>query len=333
MNKISYKNIQGVSLTAGIVKKMIRAVKWIFFQGISPVWIKRSFLHLNAILTVPLNRVAVDAITIEPGLTSDVVYCPRSVKNNGVILYFHGGGFEIGSPFTHRYFAGLLARETGYPIILPDYRLAPENPFPAAAHDAVSAYQYLLNAFPPDRIILAGDSAGGGLVIELLAQIKQKKHPFPQAAVLLSPWADLALHSESISANRRNDPILSRSWLLKAAKHYAGGSSYGEVSPLNRDMEGFPPLFVQTGGAEILLDDSKRLVDKASSKGVDIQLDVWAGCWHVWQMYPFVPEARLAIQDIANFTRAAINRAQSEKKGGGLEELLGSCGSGKKKER
>ena len=246
---------------------------------------------------------ACDAVDVN-GIPGEWVIAPGA-DTGRVVLYLHGGGYVMGSVRTHRGLAARISRAAKARVLLVDYRLAPEHPFPAAVEDAAAAYAWLLNGgFSAARIVIAGDSAGGGLALALLVNIRDEGIPLPCAAVCLSPWTDLAVTGASMAANAATDPIVRREDALAAAAAYlAGGDPKTPLaSPLYADLTGLPPLLIQAGTAETLLDDARRLAQRAGAAGVEITLDLWEHMFHVWQMcYPILPEGRRAIRDIGRF--------------------------------
>ncbi len=237
---------------------------------------------------------------------------PPGVREDRVLLYFHGGGYVIGSIASHREMASRLAREAGSAALIIDYRLAPEHPFPAALQDARAAYRWLLaQGCEPGRIILAGDSAGGGLCVALLVDLRDAGEPLPAGAALLSPWADLAMTGESIRTRAKQDPMLHASALRDWANWYRGEVAAEDplVSPQYADLAGLPPLYIQVGTAEMLLDDARRLAESARQGGTPVQLDEWEGMFHVFQVFaPMdVRESREAVERFGDFCRKAFD--------------------------
>jgi monoterpene epsilon-lactone hydrolase len=225
-----------------------------------------------------------------------------------VVLYLHGGGYCVGSIVTHCVLAGNIARSAQARALVLDYRLAPEHPYPAAVEDSVAAYDWLLSqGCEPGQVVLAGDSAGGGLVLATLLALRDAGAPLPAAAVCLSPWIDLSLSGQSIAGKAEDDFLLTEDVLRVFAQHYLGDTDprHPLVSPLYADLSGLPPLLIQVGTSEILLDDARRLAERAQSAGGEVVLDVWDEMVHVWQAYAaFVPEAREAIEQIGAFVIA-----------------------------
>lgn len=202
-----------------------------------------------------------------------------------VVLYFHGGGYILGSPATHRGLTGHLARATGATVVVPDYRLAPEHPFPAALEDAASVYQALLDTgLEPGEIALAGDSAGGGLSLALAMRLRDQGQALPASLTLLSPWTDL---TNSQLSSPDCEPVLTHGWIDKAARLYAGSESRTTplMSPVYGDLTGLPPLLIQVGSQEILLNDAQRLAERARSQDVTTTLEIYNSLWHVFQVH------------------------------------------------
>jgi monoterpene epsilon-lactone hydrolase len=221
---------------------------------------------------------------------------------DGVILYLHGGGYVVGSARTGANLAAPIARRTGIPAVSLDYRLAPENPFPAAVEDALAAYRELLES--GRDVVLAGDSAGGGLAIATMVAIGRAGLPQPAAAVVFSPWVDLSLSGVSIDARGELDPLFTRAHVREYADHYlAGQAPRNELaSPLFADLTGLPPLLIQVGSYEVLLDDALRLAVRAAECEVDVSLDVAAGAPHVYQYFEgALDEADEALDRTAGF--------------------------------
>jgi acetyl esterase/lipase len=228
----------------------------------------------------------------------------------GVILYLHGGAYALGSINVHRELVARLARAAGIRALAINYRLAPEHPFPAALEDTLAAYRWLLaQGIDPTRIALAGDSAGGGLALAALVALREAGQPLPAAAVCISPWVDLALRGASLQQQARLDPILDPQTLAKYAGYYAGNHDPASplISPLYAGLQGLPPLLIQVGTHEILLDDATRLAEHARQAGVEVTLETWDGLFHVFQLLPFMPETQRAIAQIAEFLTTNLN--------------------------
>ena len=241
------------------------------------------------------------------GIPAEWITTPGS-NNNQVILYFHGGGFVAGSIKTHRDLVSRISRVSKARILIIDYRLAPEHPFPAGLDDCVSAYKWLINdeKIAPENIIVAGDSAGGGLTIGLFGKLKEENIPFPAAGVCLSPGTDATMSGESYRTKVELDPFLSPEICEFMMKQYLGDTDPRSpyLSVLTADLQGFPPLLIQVGSSEVLLSDSILLAERAKSFGVDVKLEIWDDMIHVFQAFAaFAPESREAIEKIGEFTR------------------------------
>lgn len=233
---------------------------------------------------------------------------------DAVILYLHGGGYVIGSPRSHRHLAAAIALATGMRTFTLDYRLAPEHPHPAALDDALAAYRWLRTRkhVPAHRIVIAGDSAGGGLALALLVALRDAGEALPASAVLLSPWVDLSCTLPSCQPGAVPDPVIDPQVIRAMARAYMGRRSLRQphASPLFADLRGLPPLLVQAGGAESLLDDAREIAIAASRADVHTTLEVWPRMIHVWQWYaPILDDGRVAIERIAEFMRGALARA------------------------
>jgi acetyl esterase/lipase len=223
------------------------------------------------------------------------------------ILYFHGGGYVLGSIHSHRDMCERLSRAAQARVLALDYRLAPEHPFPAAVEDARAAYRWLLKqGLSPKRIALAGDSAGGGLTFATLLALKQHGDPLPACAAPLSPWVDLEALGDSMTTKDAEDPMVHKHLVEQMAKTYVptGDLRNPLCAPLYGDLSGIPPLLIQVGSRETLLDDAVRMADKAKKAGVGVELDVWQGQIHVWQIFAGrLDEGEQAIQKIGAFVR------------------------------
>ena len=240
------------------------------------------------------------------GVSAEWVSTP-GVAADRVVMYLHGGGYMIGSMRTHRSPLSYLSRVSDARVLGLNYRLAPEHPFPAAVEDSVSAYNWLLEeGISPRRIVIAGDSCGGGLTIATLVALKYFGYPLPAAGISHSGWTDLAHTGESFVTKAEADPLIDKEMLEGMAAAYLGDRSRTTplASPYYADLRGLPPLLLQVGTAEVLLDDSIRLADKAKESGVDVALEVWDDMPHVWQAFAsFLPEARQALDNCGQFIK------------------------------
>jgi epsilon-lactone hydrolase len=237
-----------------------------------------------------------------------------SGTSGATVLYLHGGGYALGSPASHRHFAAQLAVRSKAACFVPDYRLAPEHPCPAAIEDAVAVYDALLDqGASPERLCIGGDSAGGGLTLATLLALRDGGAPLPAAAVLISPWVDLTCMGGSLEDNARYDYLNPRS-VRHYAKWYAGELSLDDprVSPLHADLRGLPPLFVCVGDAEVLRDENLMLIERAREAKVDVEVEVGEGMIHVYPLLaPLIPQGRSATKRLAQFIRSHVDRAQT----------------------
>jgi acetyl esterase/lipase len=238
------------------------------------------------------------------GVKAEWISAPGADSGRAV-LYLHGGGYVLGSIKTHRDLMGRISRAAKARVLGVDYRLAPEHPFPAAVDDAVAAYRWMLQQdLNPSRIAVAGDSAGGGLVVATLVAIRDAKLPTPGAGVCLSPWVDLEGIGESMTTREHLDPVVRRDGLKQMAAAYLAGKDPRTplAAPLYADLKGLPPLLIQVGDAETLLDDSNRLAERARAAGIQVKLEVWPEMIHVFQLFAgFLPEGQQAVQGIGQY--------------------------------
>jgi monoterpene epsilon-lactone hydrolase len=236
---------------------------------------------------------------------------PTAASPDSALIYLHGGCYATGSVETHRDLMTRLSVAASMRVLGLNYRLAPAHPFPAAVEDTAAAYRWLLELdIEPARIAIAGDSAGAGLALATTIMARDTGLPLPGAVACLSPWVDLALTGVSMETKASEDPIVSREMLLGWGKLYLGDCDPRTplASPLYADLRGLPPLLIQVGSAEVLLDDATRLADRASGAGVDTTLEVWPEMIHVWHSFaPMLPEGRQAIEGIGKFIRIHLD--------------------------
>ena len=234
-----------------------------------------------------------------------------------VMLYFHGGGYVAGSPWTHRELLGRLARAAGLRIVAPKYRLAPEHPLPGALEDAVAAWDALQGNYAPGQIVLAGDSAGGGLALSLLAVLCGRGTP-PGALVAFSPWTDLTGSGASLVENEADDPIFPAHRLGDLAGFCLGdvGAADPRISPLFADFPQAPPVLLLVGSTEILRDDTVRMAERLLGFGGAVTVQVTTDAPHVWPMFGFLPEAGAALRDVGAFLRDLDTPSSTSQKAG-----------------
>ena len=244
---------------------------------------------------------------IDLGGVSCLGLLPKGCSGDHVILWAHGGGFAMGSSRSHKGLASQVAVAAKVAAILPDYRLAPEHRDPAVLDDIAHAYGAILaEGVHANRVILAGDSAGGGLVVAAAMKLKEQGVAMPAGMILLSPWVDLANRGWSHTAKAQRDPFLTTSVLNTRAKQY-GGEANANLSILDADLRGLPPAFIQTGEAEILMSDSTVLAERLGAAGVPLTLEIWPEMFHVFQArYPMLAQSRQAIQRLGQWAAAHL---------------------------
>lgn len=251
-----------------------------------------------------------DDIEVEPvtvaGRDAEWLHAP-STQSERSILYLHGGGYALGSLTTHRSLAGEVSRAAGAAVLLIDYRLAPEHPFPAAVEDGLAALQWLQEqGFEPTQMAIVGDSAGGGLTVATLLSARDHGVPLPGAAVCISPWADLTCSSDSFRTRADVDPLVVSPGINNMADLYLQDTppTHPLASPNYADLQGLPPLLIHVGTEEVLLDDSIKLDERAKAAGVDSRLEVWDDMIHVWHAFhPMLPEGKQGIERVGTFLR------------------------------
>lgn len=236
----------------------------------------------------------------------------NDAAKNKAILYFHGGGYVIGSCVAHRAVVAKFVQGSGINALVFDYRLAPEHPFPAALDDSLTAYNHLLKeGYSASDIVFVGDSAGGGLCLATLLAIKDKGLPLPAAAVALSPWTDLTNSGESLITNAEVDALTWKDSWNVFSRYYAGDndSKLPYISPLFGDLNELPPMLIYIGGDELLRDDSTRFAQKAKDAGVDVTLKIGEGMFHCYPACsPLFPEAKQAMEHICDFIVESLKR-------------------------
>jgi monoterpene epsilon-lactone hydrolase len=238
----------------------------------------------------------------------------EGIEPRHVVLYFHGGVYVLGDAFQAAGLAAQIGRRTRAKVISVDYRLAPEHPYPAAVDDALAAYNALLDGgTAPSDIAFAGESAGGGLAVATLVNARDHGLPLPAATLVMSPYADLTLAGTTMDAKRDADPLLSRENLQARVPDYTAGhdAALGLISPVFADLSGLPPLIIQAGTHEVLLDDAVRLARQAATADVEVTLDITPGVPHVFQAYySILDEAAAALDRAAQFLSAHLAAAE-----------------------
>jgi len=275
-----------------------------------PSSIKEARANLEGLSSwVPLQPDTKVESVIAGGVSGEWVSAPGAVSDH-VILCLHGGGYTMGSSKATHVNASFLSAASGCRVLCIDYRLAPEHPFPAALEDTIAAYRWLLDqGIAHSRIVLVGFSAGGGLALSALVSLRDAHVALPAGAVLISPWTDLAGTGESVVTRAEADPWLTDEMNRYHAALYAGGKDLRHplISPLYADMQGLPPLLIHVGSDEIMLDDSRRVAERAKAAGVEVTLEVWEGLWHVFHAFAYrLAEGKQAIDKIGQFIRNTL---------------------------
>lgn len=265
----------------------------------------------NWLLKQSTLRVRLDADVTREAVSADGVPCewliPQNKPASRVLLYLHGGGFVFGLTPPHLQIGAYLARNSGMRILMVDYRLAPDNPFPAALDDCTAAYHWLLEQdIPAQNIVVAGDSAGANLTLTMLMKLRDSGSPLPAAAACLSPVTDLST-KENLSEQFK-DPLLPAKAVKFYTQSYVGHHDPQDplISPVFGNLRGLPPLLVHVGEDEILRDDAVRIARLAEAAGVDVQLEIYPRMWHVWQVNLKLPQATQSLDEIAHFFRTNL---------------------------
>ena len=266
---------------------------------------------INAMRAIMIEAPAPAGVTctpVEAGGVSAEWSVADGADQDKVILYVHGGGYVMGSAGSHRDMTGRLSQAAGARVLSLNYRLAPEHPFPAPVDDALAAYRWLLGqGIQASNIAIAGDSAGGGLALAALLAIRDAGEPVPAAGIGISPWVDMEGTGESMTTRAAVDPVVQKEGLLGMAKLYLGGADPKDplAAPLHGNLAGLPPLLIQVGDSETLLDDATRITQRARKADVDVTLKIWDEMPHVWHLFaPILPEGRQAIEEIGAFFKA-----------------------------
>jgi monoterpene epsilon-lactone hydrolase len=277
-------------------------VKWRVkrkLRGVRDYRVARKILHPDPYKVPASIRISPSQVGGVPG-----EWVEGAAATKTVLLYMHGGGYFACSAQSHRPITVGFALH-GFRVLAPDYRLAPENPFPAAVDDAVAAYRGLLaEGHSPGSIVVAGDSAGGGLTLSLLLALREAGTPLPAGAALFSPWTDLAATGDSVRTNADRCAMFNGPDIGPSARYYLGTTDPRNplASPLYADLKGLPPLLIHVGEDEVLRDDSTRLAERAREAGVRVELKVWPVVPHAWQLAPhMIPEARQSLRESATF--------------------------------
>jgi len=301
------------SLRAKFVRRTTRAVFKTIDAEKADVHAMRKTWHAAAKVLWTASKVKVEQADVH-GLNSEWL-TPKGSPEDKLLLYLHGGAYVMGNCATHRQLVSYLAKYSGVKALLPEYRLAPEHPFPAAIEDAVGVYRSLLaDGYLAENIIIAGDSAGGGLTMATLLSLRHAGDPLPAAACLLSPWLDLAATGESMTTRAKKDPWFQPEDMPIVAAYYCSDDELRNplVSPVYAYLSGLPPLYIQVGEDEILLSDSTRAAEKVKAAGGEVEIEIWPGMWHVFQAFLLqVPESKKAAKKIGKFVKRILEDERS----------------------
>jgi acetyl esterase/lipase len=297
--------------------KAMRAVTGAWFRSVSAekADVQRMRTVWHALANTLWTASGVDVRRTEfAGMRAEWL-TPLAPARGKAMLYLHGGAYVFGNCTTHRQLVSYLARACGIRALVIEYRLAPENPFPAAIEDCLAAYRALRDeGYAPGDIVLAGDSAGGGLVMALLLSLRDAGEEMPAGAVMLSPWLDLTASGESMATRAKRDPWFRPPDMPIIASYYCDEAEYRNplVSPVYADVAGLPPIYIQVGDDEILLSDSTRIAEKIEAAGGEVTLEVWPEMFHVFQVFVHqMPESREAIAKLVPFAKSRLGIAQT----------------------
>ena len=287
-----------------VIKRILRRIK----NNVNPTDIKfarKGFETLVSRFNLPLPGFTYTPITIGEMKCEWVI--PDGADESKALLYFHGGGYATGSINTTRALVSQIAKNAGIKALIIEYRLAPENKYPAPIEDAANAYQWLLqNGFTPTQVAFGGDSAGGGMSIGTLLYLRDSNIPFPKCAIAISPWLDHTVTGNSFITNKDIDPMLVAEGIPYWSKQYLGDADQKSpyASPIFHDLKGLPPIYIQVGEEEMLLDDSVRFEELASQQGVTVILEIYAKKFHVFNAFwRVLPKAKEANQKLGEFLK------------------------------
>jgi len=297
---------QGQKLTQEFVSQNSVSVEDLVGGTVEPAMFIKFIRYISDSFGILRNEKIPGDVTIEKinigELSAEWIYVPEAFEHK-IYLTLFGGGYRMGNLESRRWIPYLLSKNTNYRCLNIGYRLAPEHPFPAALNDSISAYQWLLaKNIDPNNIIIEGESAGGGLTMATLLKLKELKLPLPKAAVMMSPWVDLTASGKSLETNFKYEPEIAGA--KNVANDYAGEASIKNplISPVFADLGGLPPLLIQAGGIEVLLDDSILLAERAKSAGVQVTLEVYENMNHVFQTFgDLLSESKEAFDNIKKF--------------------------------
>jgi len=297
--------------------KFIRSLSSRYIKKVDPahadIGKTRKRLDLVGKLSPRARKVSIEETKIN-GLHAEW-YRPEEVRPGKLLLYIHGGAFVLGSCVSHRGLVTKIARAAGVEAVLPEYRLAPEHPYPVGLQDCIGVYRALLEkGHKPEDIIVGGDSAGGGLSVSMMLELRHAGVPLPAALLLLSPFLDLTASGESATTRADQDPWFNVENMSVVANHYCSGEDLKDplLSPIFANVSGLPPTMIQVGDHEILLSDSTRMADKLREAGVEVDIEVFPEMWHVFQLFAGkMPEGTAAIKKIGSYIK---DRLSAEKR-------------------
>ena len=290
------------------MKAVLRTAVRVLFKPLLAPWVPLALQRQGSRLAGVLSKYPRGSVSsrIDMGGVPALQVHSAAAEAGRALLLLHGGAYVLGGPASHGALAGQLGQAAGAEAYLPDYRLAPEHPYPAALDDALAAYRWLLQRYQPGQISIAGDSAGGNLTLATAIAIRDAGLPQPAALALISPWVDLTHSGESIRTRAARDPMLRLSWIAAGAQFYRGGLALDDarLSPLFAELNGLPPMMIHVGSEEILYSDAERLAQRARDAGVEVSLQCFDGLWHDFQLQAgLLAEADASIAELGEFLR------------------------------
>jgi acetyl esterase/lipase len=295
------------------ISRRARFIRWLTSRYIrrtdianAPVAKMRKRLDQLGRLARPARHVAIEETSIA-GLHAEW-YRPEKATPGKLLIYLHGGAYTLGSCDSHRKLVTHMAQEGNIEAVMPEYRLAPEHPFPAGLDDAIAVYKALLDSgYKAADIVISGDSAGGGLSVATMLQLRHQGLPLPGAAVLISPFLDMSASGESMKTRAERDPWFRPDEVEVVIRYYCPGEDVRNplLSPVFANVAGLPPTLIHVGDDEILLSDSTRFADKLKTAGIDVELEVFPEMWHVFQLFVGkMPESKAAVKKIGAYIRS-----------------------------
>jgi monoterpene epsilon-lactone hydrolase len=299
----AFRDHARISWRASILRAALRLEKRLLGKRQRPMaQVRKRLARIEPF--VPGRRNYTQLTPLDAGGVPGMLAAVAQSRAERCVLFFHGGGYGIGTAALYRDFLWRIAAASCAQVLYFDYRLAPEHPFPAALDDAVIVYRWLVGRFDRRHVTFAGDSAGGGLVFAALLRLRDEGVELPRAAAALSPWTDLALTGASMRSNAAADPMLDSDNLPELVRNYCAAADPRNpyISPVYGDPAGLPPALIQAGSDEILRDDAVRMADKMRAAGCAAEAEIWEEMPHVWHLYArLVPEGRLAVARIGEF--------------------------------